>query len=601
MGTNMTAVVLCSSSISSTTQYELVNQHGSTIASGQVGSSLGSWSNTYPNTYKLQFSTKVPGQYKITLASPSTASPMFAVDSASNLYTELLSYSAFFYQAQRDGPNQIPSVMSRKPSHLTDSQATVYKIPTYKNDVLQGSLSKIGGPIDVSGGWFDAGDFIKFVETASYVVDVMLMAVRDHKHLFVNTTSDFYSEALFGIQWLQKMWDDNKGILYIQVGIGDGNDNIVADHDIWRLPEADDKLNVKSGDAEYYIKYRPVFSASNLSPNASISPNLAGRVAAAFALCYQVYSASMPSLAKECLASAEHVFALANTKPSGNLLTTAPFDYYPETEWRDDLELGAVELYYASTMAQKNGVQTRVDANAYLTAAQNWAQQYISNANDKDSINLYDVAGIAHYELWKALSSSGIKTEMAIGPSDLANAIKTQLDQGVAYYVKDPFGFCDQYDSGDDLVPHGFGYALLADFYMEISPSSASQYRDFAQSQVDWEFGKNAWGTSFMIGAGSVYSHCPQHQVANLAGNLNGTRPIVLGAVSDGPSQTDNFSGLGIPDGARKCPANGVDTFKPFTGKGVRYMDDVTAWPSVEPADDYSVLPVLLFARYIDV
>ena len=28
-------------------------------------------------------------------------------------------------------------------------------------------------------------------------------------------------------------------------------------------------------------------------------------------------------------------------------MTAAPFDFYPETEWRDDLELGATELYFA--------------------------------------------------------------------------------------------------------------------------------------------------------------------------------------------------------------------------------------------------------------
>jgi len=595
---DMTAVVLCSGSIPSSTAFHLVNAQGSSVSSGQVGSSQGSWSTSYPNTYKLHFTSTVAGAYTLTLASPATASPQFQIDTPENLYPSILSDSVFFYRAQRDGPDQISSVLNRKPSHLTDAQATVYNIPTYKDDVLQGNLVKIGGPVDVSGGWFDAGDYIKFVETASYVVDVMLLAVRDHPQLFAQGgNADFYTEAQFGIDWLLKMYDYEEKILYFQVGIGDGNDNIVGDHDLWRLPEADDALKVKVGDPEYFIKYRPVFSVGNKTPNSSISPNLAGRVAAAFALCYQVYNSSNPSLASQCLSYGEDIFALANTKPTGKLITAAPFDYYPESEWRDDLELGATELYYATTMAQESGKKTLRQASYYLSVAQNWAKQYISNG-DTDSINLYDVSGIAHYELWKALNASGAGGP--ISPQDLVNAIKEQLDVGVGHYTTDPFGFCDQYDSGDDLVPQGFGYALLANYLSEIDPSSAPTYASFEASQVDWLFGKNAWGSSFMIGAGSVFSECPQHQVANLAGNLNGTKPILLGGVSDGPSQTDNFSGLGTPDGARKCPPNGVDSFKAFTGKGVRYMDNVGSWPSVEPADDYSVLPVLLFARYID-
>ena len=54
-----------------------------------------------------------------------------------------------------------------------------------------------------------------------------------------------------------------------------------------------------------------------------------------------------PELANQCLRSAEHIFDLANTSPTGDLLTVGPFDFYPETEWRDDLELGATELYFA--------------------------------------------------------------------------------------------------------------------------------------------------------------------------------------------------------------------------------------------------------------
>src|SRR5439155_7302655 len=99
-------------------------------------------------------------------------------------------------------------------------------------------------------------------------------------------------------------------------------------------------------DSHYrYIRNRPVFRAG--PPGSLISPNLAGRDVAALALCYQVYKASDPTYANQCLLSAEHIFDLANTAPSGNLLTAIPFSFYPETEWRDDLELGATEMYFA--------------------------------------------------------------------------------------------------------------------------------------------------------------------------------------------------------------------------------------------------------------
>jgi hypothetical protein len=38
---------------------------------------------------------------------------------------------------------------------------------------------------------------------------------------------------------------------------------------------------------------------------------------------------------------------------------------------------------------------------------------------------------------------------------------------------------------------------------------------------------------------------------------------------------------------------------KIFSGKGARYFDNVIAWPSVEPADDYTALSFLVFARQV--
>src|SRR6185295_20400622 len=68
-------------------------------------------------------------------------------------------------------------------------------------------------------------------------------------------------------------------------------------------------------------------------PGSLVSPNLAGRDAAAFAMCFQVFKTSEPTLAAKCLRAAEHIFDLANTAPT-KLLTVIPYSFYPETEWR---------------------------------------------------------------------------------------------------------------------------------------------------------------------------------------------------------------------------------------------------------------------------
>jgi endoglucanase len=575
--------------------FSVINtSNGKAVYSASIGASQGNWSKAFPNTYLLDFSSvQAAGNYKITVkGSINATSPVFSVATGADLYSGLLPNALFFYQAQRDGPNVNPNIMNRQPSHLTDEQASTYDTPIYKNGVLQANLKKIGGPIDVSGGWFDAGDYIKLVQTASYTDAIMLLADRQYPSLFNGGAADFKSEGKYGLDWLQKMWDNANKILYYQVGIGDGNGTtILADHDYWRLPQVDDKLHAKPGDVNYYVEYRPVF---RIGPSGSlISPNLAGRLAADFALCYQIFHASDPSYANKCLVSAENIFDLAKISNIGQLVTAAPYDYYPETEWRDDMELGATELYYATAIGKLPSGLKHTDPMFYLKAAAHWANAYIHGPNDgTDSLNLYDVSGLAHYELFNAISQAG-HPRLEVTQVDLLNDLRTQLVNGTTQAKQDPFGLGIPYGQGD-ATPHALGYALEASFYDQMAATST--YNTFGLTERNWVLGANAWGASFVVGAGTTFPHCMQHEVANLSGSLDGTPPIVLGSTVDGPSATANFVGLGTVNNMRACPPDGSDPFKVFTGKGARYFDNVVAWPSVEPADDYTALTILVFA-----
>jgi endoglucanase len=201
------------------------------------------------------------------------------------------------------------------------------------------------------------------------------------------------------------MWDDTTQTLYYQVGIGNGDAKTISDHDLWRLPQADDTFG--GTDPLYrYIRNRPVFRAG--APGALISPNLAGRLAADFALCFQLYKSSDPTFANSCLTSAEHIFALANTNPSGNLLTVAPYSFYPETEWRSDLEWGATELYFAVASGGLPAGLPHADPAFYLQSVDHWAHAYVAGPDDAaDSLNMYDVSGSAHYDLYRAIAQAG--------------------------------------------------------------------------------------------------------------------------------------------------------------------------------------------------
>ena len=97
----------------------------------------------------------------------------------------------------------------------------------------------------------------------------------------------------------------------------------------------------------------------------------------------------------------------------------------------------------------------------------------------------------------------------------------------------------------------------------------------FAADGTRWlgnVLGANAWGESMVIGDGSSFPHCPSHQLANLAGSLDGSPPVLAGGVVEGPSDE---SSSGEVEGMRACPAAGGNPFARFNGSGAVFADDV--------------------------
>ena len=571
---------------------------GRVVLSGVAGPSRGAWSSAWPYVYPLDISAlRVPGRYVITITG--TRSPTFTVAVASKLYAPLAADSVRFFQAQRDGPDVIPGALNRAPSHLFDAQAIAYQPPTYRGLQLVGSLHPTGAVVNVLGGTFDAGDYLKFVETSSFDDALELFTLRDFPGGLTNRGA-LATEARFGIDWLLRMWDERNRVLYYQVGIGDGNGStVLGDHDIWRLPQVDDQRNEHPGAPAYYLKFRPVFAAN--APGGLLSPNLAGRVAAAFALCAQVFAGNSPSLAHRCLTDGESIYALADTHHKGALLTSSPAAYYTEPEWRSDMALGAVELFLA-TQALGTASPNSPSVYGYLNDAGRWANEFTSGAvAGQDSLNLYDVSAIADYDLVHVLRSQASLIErgpwgVSVPTDETALRLEyaNELALGVRIGAHDPFRLSNT-STNLDTVAHALGYAIEARLYDTLIGHPT--YEGLAQTELNWVLGENPWGTSFVVGAGTIFPHCLSHQIANLAGSLDGTGALLRGAVVDGPTDPAELIGRGAPDRFRPCPPSGGDAFSRFDNGRYAYLDDVTAAGTTEPSDDIAALALLAFAQ----
>jgi hypothetical protein len=560
---------------------------------------LGGWNSRYRAVYQLSFSAlRRAGTYRIKAGGAVSAA--FAIGSGQALYASLVRNGVRYFTSERDGADVVRSVLSRRPANLTDLRALVYKDPTYdSNDTLIGGFTRIGGPVNVSGGWFDAGGgYEKFGYTASYADALLLMAARDAPGV-----TGLRSEAEFGLSWLRKLWNPARKVMYVQVGIGNGNAKIHGDYDFWFLPQAEDRLGAKPGSSAYYVEYRPVFEAA--APGHLVSPELAGRYAADYALGAQLAgrgpSARRPALA--LLALARSVYAMAKTSGVGALVTTFPHDFYPGTEWKSAMLWGAAEIALADERLGVRGPVLRRD----LSVAARWARAYIAQGHPAggDTFNLYDNGAAGEAELLRALHGASWRDggtdgarglpgsaagQPVIQPGRLLSDLAAQLRLGSSLATGDPFGLGTALGSSD-AAPHAFGLYVTDSLYRAYGGSS--RYSGFAQRQLDYALGANPWGASFVVGAGSAFPHCMQSEIANLAGSLTGRGAIQLGATVDGPSAPGNFVGLGTVSGMRACSHGSYGAFNNATAG---YLDNVVSWPSVEPASDYSAVSLLAFA-----
>ena len=232
--------------------FKVVAGGGRTAYTGKIGGLVGTWANSKKLTYQvyaLDFSVPAGRSYSISVSGPISAqSPAFAVDVPDVLYPGLLVNTLFFYQTQRDGPDFIPNALRTAPGHLKDENAVLTVTPPLDdNDFINNlppakPLSPANLPdIAADGGWWDAGDYEKYVETVSYTTALMEIGVRDFPNQMGPNaphnppappnsisyagqsgagsplSSDFSAEANFGLQWLLKMWNGGSQTLAYQV------------------------------------------------------------------------------------------------------------------------------------------------------------------------------------------------------------------------------------------------------------------------------------------------------------------------------------------------------------------------------------------------
>jgi hypothetical protein len=403
-------------------------------------------------------------------------------------------------------------------------------------------------PVDVEGGWHDAGDYIKFTGTTAYALSVELMALRDHAGALGAAGDAFASELRWGLDWLLKMVAGPE--LYHQVG-GEG------DHDPgWRLPDGDTQKAIEAYD------HRPVF---RMAPGRG--RNILGRSAAAFAFGSQVYKQDSAYSAR-LLAAAKKTYALA--KERSGVQNPDPPDFYEEETGDDDLVFGAAALARATgdpayaKEAHALGMKLHPEPGAQV----GW--------HSVDAVALLEAAraqptgSTERGELGRMLDAIA---------APLAATARTPRGPGAAFGSALDF-------FGNNSIPESLGAAATCAAARSLNGTPGCDV--VAHRQLHWVFGENPFGISYLVGAGTRGPQNVHHSFGQAA------HVAVTGALAGGPTA------LRVLENSKLPPPAKTDPFAMWSTDDLLYEDRAKDYVCNEPAIDFAAALVYTLAEISD-
>nr|CAD7200299.1 unnamed protein product [Timema douglasi] len=394
-------------------------------------------------------------------------------------YKLALQDSLLFYEAQRSG--KLPAdqkVTWRKDSALND---------------------KGNNGEDLTGGYYDAGDFVKFGFPMAFTATSLAWSVLDHASGY--TSASALDDAHKAIKWATDYFIKahvSEFEFYGQVGQGQ------VDHDYWGRPED-------------MTMARPAYMISTSAPGS----DLAAETAAALAAASLVFKTVDSSYSATLLQHAIQLFNFANTYRGiySNSITDAN-SFYRSSSYEDELVWGAAWLYRATNDNQYLSVVNELYSGIQYNDGFGWD----SKKSGADAVL---------YRLTKDATYSGRLT--------------AYCDYTFNSAPKTPKGLIFLGDWGSLRNIANAVFICLEAASLGIN---ADTYRSGAKTQIDYMLGDG--GHSYVVGYGDNYpthahhrsSSCPDAPAVcdwNLFNSDTPNYHVLYGALVGGPGSNDDY------------------------------------------------------------
>ncbi|KAG7165866.1 Endoglucanase E-4-like 17, partial [Homarus americanus] len=403
-----------------------------------------------------------------------------------------LCMSFLFYEAQRSG-------------HLPEDQ----RVEPWRWDSAMDDGADVGH--NLTGGYYDAGDHVKFGFPMAYTATVLAWGLIDFAEGYEAAGQTDYGRA--AVKWATDYFlkaHTAEYQLYGQVGKGG------IDHSFWGRPE------------DMY-KERPSYKIDKEAPGTELACETAAALAAASIIFKKDdpdYSAEMLEVAKELYAFGDE-YRLEYHKS----ITDAADFYRSWSGYGDELLWGALWLYRAT------------GDDTYLTKAQ-------------EAWDEFNLAEDALQFSWDDKKAGAYALGSMVDPDNTmyADALKAFLEylKNDATYTPGGLIFLDPWGSNR----HAGNVAFLSLWAAKYGdPADADANREWAEGQIGYILGD--FGHSFVVGFGVDPPSHPHHRSSSCpippdtcflnswGQNQPGPNPHTLyGALVGGPDDSDGYQDI---------------------------------------------------------
>lgn len=413
-------------------------------------------------------------------------------------YSQALNLSMQFYYVQYSGdlPSNFP-ITWRGDSALNDGQ-----------DVGR----------DLTGGWYDAGDHVKFGLPMAWSATTLAWGALDNADAYQQSGAD--DDILNHLDWVSDYFlraYDDKGtttladdVFYAQVGDG------YADHAYWGSPED-------------MTMSRPSYAVTALSPGTEVTAETAAAMAA---ISMVMREAGDTTYANLLLDKAEKLFAFSETY-QGTYNTSVPNVtgfYQSYSGYNDELTWAAAWLYKAT------------GDNDYLTKAENlyWGQTDVFFSWENKWMG---AATLLAEETGKTLYFNDL-AEHFDWAQRLDHTPGTSTNGGLIW--DGPWG-SNRYAANTALLAVQHAQTLMQNG-ASATDAQVKELFNFAADQIDYTLGDNPDDQSYLIGFGTNYPLNPHHRAASGMDNWTEydssaqNEHILYGALVGGPDVDGNWT-----------------------------------------------------------